>query len=77
MIKGMYKDTIGVEFPKDLSTLGKAISIRHDIVHRNGKDKTGKMNEIRIEVIEELILLVKDFVKHVNEQLKSKETSST
>jgi hypothetical protein len=41
-IKPMFKDTFGVEFPKDMKSIFKAIQIRHDIVHRNGKTKIDK-----------------------------------
>ncbi|MGE8019349.1 HEPN domain-containing protein [Peribacillus frigoritolerans] len=70
-VKGMFKDTLEVDFPKDLTTLAKAISVRHDIVHRNGKDKTGKIHTISVDEIESLISNVKDFVKHINTQLIS------
>lgn len=76
-VKGMYKDTLGVEFPNDLSAIRKAILIRHDIVHRNGKDKTGQMNEIQLPDVLELISTTKRLVKHINDQILQIETSST
>lgn len=36
-VKGMYKDTLEVSFPKDISKIFLAIKNRHDIVHRNGR----------------------------------------
>lgn len=70
-VKGMYKDTLGVELPKDLTILGKAIGIRHDIVHRNGKDKNGNIRELTIDDINTLISHVKNFVKQIDDQLKN------
>lgn len=75
-VKGMFKDTLEVEFPRDLTTLGKAVSVRHDIVHRNGKDKTGKIHNISVEEINSLISNVKDFVKCINTQLISIRSNS-
>ena len=40
-VSNMYKDTLGVSFPHDLGDLNRAVIKRHDIVHRNGKDKDG------------------------------------
>jgi hypothetical protein len=36
-VKPMFKDTLGLAFPKDMGDLFKAILIRHDLVHRNGR----------------------------------------
>jgi hypothetical protein len=38
-IRVIYKSTFNIEF-KDIKTLMIAISIRHDLVHRNGKMKS-------------------------------------
>lgn len=37
----MYKAAIGVDFPSDVGPLFKAILVRHDLVHRNGRKKAG------------------------------------
>jgi uncharacterized protein (TIGR02646 family) len=54
-VSGMYQDTLEIDFPKDLGFLYKAVLIRHDIVHRNGKDKNGKFHSISAEEVEKLI----------------------
>ncbi|SEB27626.1 HEPN domain-containing protein [Paenibacillus sp. 276b] len=71
-VKGMYKDTLGVSFPKDIELIYAAVTKRHDIVHRNGKDKTGTVNSVTVEEITKLITEVKNFVDHINSQLISK-----
>lgn len=68
-VKGMYKDTLGISFPKDIDTLLKAVDIRHDIVHRNGKDKDGVIHEINRTTVEDLISEVKMFAHFLEEQL--------
>lgn len=43
--KGIYKAVLDVDFGI-IEDLSKAINIRHDIVHRNGKDKNGREHVI-------------------------------
>jgi hypothetical protein len=38
----MYRDTLGISFPPDMGELHKALIVRHDCVHRNGKTKDEK-----------------------------------
>lgn len=40
-VQAMYRDTLRVEMGPTFSIVAKAIPKRHDIVHRNGKDKDG------------------------------------
>jgi len=68
-VKNMYKDVLGVDFPDDLEDIQKAIMRRHDIVHRNGKTKDGMEIEIDKEDIKDLIEIVKDFIKYIDDQL--------
>jgi len=46
-VSKMYLATLGVKFPDNLGDIYRAILKRHDIVHRNGKNKDGE--EILIE----------------------------
>ena len=41
-VAGMYADVLGVRF-RDVGAIGAAIQIRHDIVHRNGRQKVGEL----------------------------------
>jgi hypothetical protein len=41
-VEPMFRDTLGIEFPSNVKELHRAIIIRHDCVHRNGKTKDGK-----------------------------------
>ena len=38
-VKPMYKDTLGIDFPENISAILRAVDDRHDMVHRNGKNK--------------------------------------
>ncbi len=40
-VQVMYRDTLGVDFGRAITSVARAIPIRHDIVHRNGKKKDG------------------------------------
>ncbi len=64
----MFKNVLGIEFPDDISTLFKAILIRHDLVHRSGRTKDGASHVITKKEISELIKTAEDFVKHIESQ---------
>lgn len=68
-VKGMYKDTLEIDFPQDLNKVYKAVSIRHDIVHRNGKDKNKKEHNIEANEIKELIDDITCFIDNVEDQI--------
>lgn len=65
----LYKITYDIEFPKDMDVLYKAVSQRHDWVHRNGKDKKGEPLEISKSIINELITKVEGLVTFVDNRL--------
>lgn len=68
IVSNMYKDTFGITFPK-FSDIYKAVLIRHDFVHRNGKDKEGKEVNIDEKMITELIDKVRIFIKDIDDQI--------
>lgn len=71
-VKGMYESTLGIEFLTDqeLRKVYKSVSIRHDIVHRNGKNKNGEKILVTKESIQEMIEEVKRLVNHIENQFK-------
>jgi hypothetical protein len=69
-VKPMYKSTLGIDFPKDLRRLFKAIAIRHDIVHRNGKNKEGNEIQLSRADVEQLLADVRDFGLFVDDQFE-------
>ena len=67
-VRGMYYDTLQIKFP-EFYEIFKAVTVRHDLVHRNGKTKDGKIHKIENKDIEKLCDEVESFVKDINIQL--------
>lgn len=68
-VKGMYKDILGIDIG-DISNLCKCVSIRHDIVHRNGKNKDGKEVAINKTNVEDVAKLVSNMIKNIESQFR-------
>ena len=68
-VKSMYGAVLGVEFPADLSDIYSAIVDRHDLVHRNGKNKDGNSLNIGGSEVSELLIKVRKLVEEINLQL--------
>jgi hypothetical protein len=68
-VKPMYQSTLQVDFPNDMSAIFRAIATRHDIVHRNGKDKDGTKLEITDQEVGVLIERIRAFIDDIDEQL--------
>ena len=66
-VKNIYKTTLSVDLG-DVSELMKCISIRHDIVHRNGKDKNGNLRDISKDDVSILAQKVSDFIQNIENQ---------
>lgn len=75
-VKPMYRETMGIEFPSDSGVIFRAILIRHDIVHRNGKTKDGKEIPITRTDVADLIGEVEKFVQHIDTQLAEVRSNS-
>ncbi len=73
-VSHIYKETLDINFPA-INQLQKDISIRHDLVHRNGKNKKGDQVLVSKEIIEEFISRVESFVDKIDKQLKDKNIS--
>lgn len=69
IVRNMYRDTFNITFP-DFSDIYKAVLTRHDLVHRNGFTKDGKQVEIDKGIINELINIVKNFVRKLVTELE-------
>jgi hypothetical protein len=77
-VKKYYAFTFGIEFDQDsFKSLNKAISIRHDIVHRNGKDKDGEGIALTVDTITSLISVSEAFASDIDKQLQSLFQEST
>jgi len=72
VVKNMYKCTLDIDFPEDMELIQKAIMIRHDISHRNGKTKNGDVLKITETDVMSNVELINVFITHVDKQLKEK-----
>lgn len=64
----LYKNILDIDFSSKLGDLSDAISYRHDIVHRNGADKSGRKMSLDTEYIKNLIKTVNEIVDYIEEQ---------
>lgn len=70
-VKPMYRDTLGIDFHDDMGPLFKAVLVRHDIVHRNGKTKLGGEIIVTRDEIGSLLRQIEGFVQHIDQQVAS------
>ena len=66
----LYLNVLGVEFPKEMQNIYKAVDIRHDLVHRNGKDKDDNEISISLNDLEKLIKDILVFVVEIRKKTK-------
>jgi len=69
-IQGIYKSTFNIDF-QPINELMQSISIRHDLVHRNGQDKNGNIHNIEKEDIVNLCDKTLIFITNIEEQFSS------
>jgi hypothetical protein len=71
-VKPMFKNTLGLSFPDNISDLFKAVLIRHDLVHRNGRKKDGGEHDISESTVKSIIEQARSFVAHLDRQWADK-----
>lgn len=64
-IKPIYKNVLDIDLG-DIEAIMKAVQVRHDIVHRSGKDKEGNLHDIRKEDVIKLVEQVSSLISRVN-----------
>ncbi len=69
-VKSLYKIVFDINFPEDLSILIKGVMNRHDLVHRNGKDKDGNDITITLEMLNQLVDNVNSLIEDIESQLE-------
>ena len=68
----LYRNVLAVEIPIDDEEIQRAIAIRHDIVHRNGRTKSGR-SIIREETeIDKILSKICDYVADIDRQFSAK-----
>ena len=70
-VQFLYSTALKVTFPVDIDQIHRAISIRHDLVHRNGRSVSGRFHVFTISDIDVLLENIGDFVGAIDEQLKN------
>jgi len=65
-VSKMYKTTLNIDFPKDIKTIFRGITKRHDIVHRNGKTKDGDTIVVSRDEVVELMDKVNEFAEEID-----------
>lgn len=73
-VRQLYDTVLGVRFPVDSDDVHRAVAIRHDLVHRNGKTKSGVMNRLNEHEITTVFAAVESFVNAIDVQLKTRLT---
>jgi len=69
-VKSMYSAVLGVQFPSDLSSVMRAIVVRHDLVHRNGRTRENRLHTFKADDLNKLFVLVEDFAVYIENQLR-------
>lgn len=67
-VSNMYKDTFGITFPP-INEVYKYVMLRHDLVHRNGKDKDGNPVPISDKDIIEMMDKISAFIFEIAKSL--------
>jgi hypothetical protein len=65
----LFKATLDVQFPRDSSAIYRAVAIRHDLVHRNGKTKDGVDIAVTPAMVDDLVEAAREFVEHIEREL--------
>lgn len=71
LVKNLYKAALGIDIG-DISELMKYVAIRHDIVHRNGKNKKGELCNISKDDVTELATKISDFIRNIEFEFSKK-----
>ncbi len=69
-VKGMFRDSLNIDLP-DIGDIYKKVFIRHDLIHRNGKNKDGVEHIIAEDKITQFCDEVTAFVDEANVMLKN------
>lgn len=69
-VRKLYSGTLRVEFPTEMAEIHRAIEDRHDIVHRNGRRRSGELVDPDLNSVEQLLATAIAFVEQVDSQVK-------
>lgn len=66
----LYKRGLSIDFSHKISGLPEAIEIRHDIVHRNGRDFKGNSRKSTLNMINSLMSITDEVVDFINQEFE-------
>lgn len=72
-VRRLYRNVLDVEIQGETDALADAVQVRHDIVHRNGKDKAGGIHGLTQLELELLLRRVESLVASVHAQMGAAE----
>ena len=75
-VRSLYEKVLGVTFPS-IRDLQDAITVRHELVHRNGRKPDGTEHEVTEEDVRNLIRMEQELVEHIEREWTSKTTSTS
>lgn len=70
-VSGIYKATLEIQFPK-IPELYRAVSTRHDLVHRSGKTPDGQKHVLESVQVENVLNQAEALVASIEKQWKEK-----
>jgi hypothetical protein len=68
----LFKDGLQIDFSHLIRELPEAIAVRHDIVHRNGRDFGGNEHSITIQKVTSLLTSTQEVVDFINHEFETK-----
>lgn len=67
----LYKLVLDTHFPGEcMADIKRSVEYRHDIIHRNGKTVQGKLVNVTMTDVQNLIRLIDTTIKHIDKQIK-------
>lgn len=70
-IRQLYMNVLDVQFPEDATDVHRAVAVRHDLVHRNGRTKSGLVHRFKQAEIIFVFSAVERFVQAIDDQLQN------
>jgi len=67
--KLLYKNLLGIELPSNTSKIESKVNIRHDIIHRNGRNLKGIIHNIKVKDVLELINEIEETVNEIDTEV--------
>jgi hypothetical protein len=71
MIKALFKSIMCIDFPDNYLSIVPAVKIRHDIVHRNGCNKSGIAHDLFFNDVTTLVDNIMVFAGSIDHQVKN------